>query len=114
MQHSGSVSREADPPNLPLKALARAQFYYLDRFVLAASLHQLLLYKFALDDEVDDVRRYAVNRSAACLVGVVFLVDLFIFHASFLFFFLPLSLVSFSLFGISWRYLTDQLSVATS
>ncbi len=61
MQHNATIQREDDPPNLAFKGIARAQFYFLDRFILVASLHQLLLYKYAIDDTVDDVRRYLAN-----------------------------------------------------
>jgi hypothetical protein len=57
-QHNRSIAREGEAPNAPLKAITRAQFFYLDRFVLLASLHQLLLYSYAIDTSVDDVKRY--------------------------------------------------------
>ena len=60
-QHNGGLPRESDPPNLPFKHVGHAQFFYLDRFILVSSLHQLLLYKYAVDDSVDDVKRYLTN-----------------------------------------------------
>ena len=41
IQHNAGIQREEDAPNLPFKNILHAQFYYLDRFILASSLHQV-------------------------------------------------------------------------
>lgn len=61
MQHNNGIQRESDPPNPTFKHVGRALFYYLDRFILVSSLHQLLLYKYVIDTELDDVKRYISN-----------------------------------------------------
>lgn len=56
--HNFKTQRESDPPNSPMKKLGRAQFYYMDRFILLSDGPSLVLHKFHIDPMVDDVKRY--------------------------------------------------------
>jgi hypothetical protein len=53
--------RETDPPNDNLAQVKIAQFYYLDKFFLVAHRRATTLYKYYLDETVDDVKRYSTN-----------------------------------------------------
>lgn len=57
-QHNFKTQREVDTPNLPMKRLGRAQFYYMDKFILLSDGASLVLHKFHVDPTVDDVKRY--------------------------------------------------------
>ena len=55
------LQRETDPPNPELRGVTRAQFYYLDKFILVAAEKQVNLYKYYIDAKVDDLNRFTTH-----------------------------------------------------
>eukprot|EP00730_Choanoeca_flexa_P020238 TRINITY_DN9897_c0_g1_i4.p1 TRINITY_DN9897_c0_g1~~TRINITY_DN9897_c0_g1_i4.p1 ORF type:complete len:288 (+),score=42.85 TRINITY_DN9897_c0_g1_i4:355-1218(+) len=59
MNANHNFKRKADHEgNAPFKDLQSAQFYYMDKFVVAAHGSSVSLYKYYLDPKVDDLKRY--------------------------------------------------------